>query len=122
MRGGFYLPPWIVGIVLICITVPSKCAGTNDEGGKYGVSSADAVFETLLPVIYATGKPVRLYYRGACPSRSGDPVPFPIVTVKRPSKDKIGIVAVREIFENDKSVRVSESKGIIRIWIGDVTD
>jgi hypothetical protein len=49
-----------------------------------------------------------------------DPVPFPFTKVRRPSEGKTGLAAVREIFEDDKNVRISEDETAIRIWIGQV--
>jgi hypothetical protein len=41
------------------------------------------------------------------------------VEVRQPSKETTGVVAVREIFENDKHVMVSEDRsGMIRVTIG----
>jgi hypothetical protein len=80
-----------------------------------------AVLDYLLPVVYSSGKAVRIYYRGACRAGAQDPVPFPAVKAQSPSKDKTGLAAVREIFQNEKNVIVTEEPaGIIRIRIGEV--
>jgi hypothetical protein len=43
-----------------------------------------------------------------------------LTKVQPPSKGNTGLAAVREIFKNDKNVRITEDAGIIRIWIGKV--
>jgi len=113
-----------LGILMVGTAVAFLLYGTSLLGAEQDSSSernAAAVFDRLLPLVYSSGKPVRLYYRGACPSRAGDPVPFPLVQVRPASKDKTGLAAVREIFKNDRNVTVMEdSTGIIRIRIGKV--
>jgi hypothetical protein len=55
----------------------------------------------------------------ACKTKDGQTLPFPRVKVRPPSKEATGVVGVREIFENDKHVMVSEDRfGMIRITIG----
>ena len=85
----------------------------------------DVVLEYLRPVISSSGKAVRIYYRAMCHRTSNStaeaPVPFPLVNVQPPPKDKTGLAAVREIFKNDQNVTVAEEpEGIIRVWIGKV--
>jgi hypothetical protein len=61
-----------------------------------------------------------VYYLGDCNRSSHDAVPFPFTNVQTPSKGRIGLAAVQEIFKNDKNVTVREEAGIIRVWIGKV--
>ena len=61
----------------------------------------------------------RIYYSTACKTKDGESLPFPRVEVRQLSKETTGVVAVREIFENDKHVMVSEDRsGMIRVTIG----
>jgi hypothetical protein len=103
----------------------TKSSGAQQEGSpEASKRNQDAVLDNLLPVVFASGKAVRLYYRSDCraaTNRASDAVPFPFVKVQPPSKGKTGLDAIREIFQNDKNVTVTEeSKGIVRIRIGNV--
>lgn len=99
-------------------------AKIRDGSPEASARNSDAVFDYLLPVIYSSGKAVRLYFQSDCraatdPSTSA--VPFPFIKVRRPSKGNTGLTAVREIFEKDRNVTViEEPNGIIRIRIGKV--
>ena len=109
--------------VMVCGT-EAKSPTARHGSPEASKRNQNAVLDYLLPVIYASGKATRLYYRSDCRAAT-DPasaaVPFPFVKVQPPSKGKTGMDAVREIFQNDKNVTVTEdSKGIIRIQIGKV--
>ncbi len=114
-------------VLIMVAAVLWTATGRISAGGQIslsgaGAQNADIMFDYLLPVVYASGNPVRLYYRGACPSTgSGDPVPFPMLKLQPPSKSKVGLDAIRQIFQRDRNVTVREGlTGIIRIWIGKV--
>jgi hypothetical protein len=71
----------------------------------------EAVLKYLRPVLMSRG--------GSCKTKNGQTLPFPRVEVRAPSKGTTGLVAVREIFKNDKHVMVSENRsGMIRVTIG----
>src|SRR5205823_9090677 len=76
------------------------------------------VLKYLWPALVADGTAGSIYYSTVC----GDvknPLPFPEVEVQPPSKDNVGLTAIREIFSNDKNVKVSrDQSGLIRISIG----
>jgi hypothetical protein len=77
----------------------------------------EIVFNYLLDVANSCRKPMRVYYTTVCPKeKSAD---FPSVRVQPPGKGKTGLEAVRDIFAKDKSVKVTEDGGVIRIWIGE---
>lgn len=85
--------------------------------------SEQAVIGYLRPVLRSIGKGARIYYWGVCDAGIGDQVAFPEIETHPPSKLKTGLVAIREIFWNDKDVTVTaEHSGIVRIRIGKVPD
>jgi hypothetical protein len=82
----------------------------------------DAVLKYLVPALSSAGKAGLLYYSGAYDAKSSDPVPFPLLELQAPSKSETGLAAVREIFQSDKNVTVSEEpSGIITIRVGDIS-
>ena len=78
----------------------------------------EIVFNYLLDIANSCRKPIRVYYSAVCSKEKS--AEFPSVRVQAPGKAKTGLDAVREIFAKDKSVRVTEYGGVIRIWIGKV--
>lgn len=111
----------LAGSVMACSAGPSMAHEGSPERSR---RNEDAIFDYLLPVVYTSGKAVRLYYRSDCRTAT-DPVnaavPYPFVRLQRPSKGKTGLAAVREIFEKDRNVTVTEEPaGTIRIWIGKI--
>lgn len=117
---------WLV----VLIGLSAVCAGAQElsirgEGSpEASERNENAVLDHLLPVVYSSGKAVRLYYRSDCRSATDSlrsAVPFPFVRVQLPSKGQTGVRAVRAIFEKDRNVTVREDEtGIIRIWVGKV--
>jgi len=82
----------------------------------------DAVLKYLVPSLSSAGKASLLYYSGAYDPKGSDPIPFPLLDLQPPSKGETGLAAVREIFQNDKNVTVSEEpSGIIAIRVGDIS-
>ena len=79
----------------------------------------EAVLKYLWPALLSRRGAARIYYSTACKTKDGESLPFPRVEVRPPLKETRGLVAVREIFKNDKRVMVSEDRsGMIRITIG----
>ena len=84
------------------------------------------MLKQLVPVLLQSGKAGRIYYEADCPS--GEPYGhnhyiFPKINVHEPSKDVSGLAAVRQIFQGDLNVEVTENPiGIIRVRIGNITD
>jgi len=114
----------VAGIDVVCVGAAESPADreTSREASK---ANFDAVWQYVKPAIFGSNKAVRLYYRANChvirDFVGQDPIPFPSVRVQPSSKGKTGLVALREIFKNDKSVAVTEDPaGIIRIRIGEV--
>lgn len=99
-------------ILLVCL---GSCLSRlhADERDK------DILLKRLRPVLKPVGS-ARLYYAGLC--RGGMPsAPFAKLKLRSPTKGKTGLAAVREIFAENKHVRVTQSRsGIIRINVGDV--
>ena len=107
-------------------------AGTLRSADEYDLREVSErnennVLEALRPVIQSSGKTIRIYYRGSPCRTHGDNeapyagVPFPLLQLQNPPKNKSALATVREIFANNKNVTITEgSSGIIRITIGDV--
>jgi hypothetical protein len=85
------------------------CASTEGLPRGYVISqhNQEAALKYLRPVLLSRGGAGRIYYSTACKTKDGESLPFPRVEVRQPSKETTGVVAVREIFENDKHVMVS---------------
>jgi hypothetical protein len=82
----------------------------------------EAVLKYLVPALTSAGNSSVLYYSGVYNAKGSDPVPFPLLELQPPSKGETGLAAVREIFQNDKDVTVSEKpSGTITIKVGDVS-
>jgi hypothetical protein len=97
------------------------CASTEGLLRGYVISqhNQEAALKYLRPVLLSRGGAGRIYYSAACKTEDGESLPFPRVEVRPPSKETTDVVAVREIFENDKHVMVSEDRsGMIRVTIG----
>lgn len=122
MKTSVSLIVLIVGSVLALLgaaNFPKGGEGSRDVSNR----NEDAVLKYLRLVIGTSGKTIRLYYSASSCHVGNDqaPVPFPAVKLRPPSKEKIGLAAVREIFSDDKSVTVSEEPlGTIRVLIGKV--
>jgi hypothetical protein len=88
------------------------CASTEGLPRGYVISqhNQEAALKYLRPVLLSRGGAGRIYYSTACKTKDGESLPFPPVEVfprvevRQPSKETTGVVAVREIFENDKHV------------------
>ena len=79
--------------------------------------NAKAVLQHLGPALTSGGGACRIYYSTACEARD-EGIPSPEVKA-RPSERKTGLSALRDIFGNDKRVKVSQDQsGMIRIMIG----
>lgn len=122
----------LVGVALTFLMLGSTlgCMGPTplprtQEGSRAAAASKrneDAVLKYLRPALNSAGKAARLYYRAPCQATDRDPVPFPLTEVQPPSKGKIGVTAVREMFRNNKDVMVTEGRSeIIRIRIGKIS-
>jgi hypothetical protein len=97
------------------------CASAEGLPRGYVISqhNQESVIKYLRPALLSRGGAGRIYYSTACKTKDGETLPFPRVEVRTPSKGTTGLVAVREIFENDKHVMVSEDRsGMIRVTIG----
>ena len=84
----------------------------------------ESVLKYLRPALMATAGAGRIYYSTVCASQDGpfnNPLVFPDVKAGPATGQMIGITAVREIFKNDKNVKVLQDRsGIIRVMIGQV--
>lgn len=83
----------------------------------------EALLRHLRPVLESTGAAGRLYYGGECWTKLGDGISFPQLELEPPSKEAIGLAAVRHIFSKSKEAMITEGRsGVIGIRIGDVSD
>ena len=75
----------------------------------------------LGPFAFFTHTPVRVYVLESC-TQSGInwAMQFPRLKTRQPSKAVAGVAAVREMFNEDPNVQVTEDNGIIRVRIGKV--
>lgn len=113
----------IVSAIIVMAFDPRELAASTGVSRDVSERNELAVLEALRPIIRASNKTIRVYYRAAaCPTNGDDdPVPFPSVKL-RPAKANAGVAAVREIFGDDRNVAVKEEPpGTIRVWIGKVT-
>lgn len=79
----------------------------------------EAAMKYLGPFAFYTHTPVRVYVLENCThSDLNWTMQFPHVKTKGPSKGAVGVAAVREMFEEDSNVKVTEDNGIIRVRIG----
>jgi hypothetical protein len=85
---------------------------------KVGIGSAAADY--LRPVMKSIGGAARINYAGVCPGQNK--LLFPTVDVQPPSQGSTGITAVRQIFQNDRQVTVTQDRpAMFRITIGSVS-
>lgn len=85
-----------------------------------GKTNADAVLDSLKPILKSSAKVARIYYLGSCEKEDGYYVAsFPRIRVQSPLGNNTGLTAIRDVFRNDANVKVSEgTDGIIRVVIG----
>jgi hypothetical protein len=82
-------------------------------------ANLDAVLSYLRPTFTSKGGPGRISYSTVC-ARDDSGLLFPKLQLRSPSTDKTGFDAVRQIFRDDKRVRVTRnSSGIITITVGE---
>lgn len=113
----------IASAIIVMAVDPRELAASTGVSRDVSKRNEVAVLEALRPIISASNKAIRVYYRASACATNGDdePVPFPSVKL-RPAKAKTGVAAVREIFGDDRNVAVTEEPpGTIRVWIGKVT-
>lgn len=94
---------------------PPSASSQSDDTEAY-------IIEHLQSALSSTPYGVRLYFHGTCDAGSESFLRFPWVNVLSPSNKEQGVLAVQEMFKNDKNVKVSvdSSNKLVRITIGDV--
>jgi hypothetical protein len=106
-------------IVLLLGSAAFASAEGLPRGYVISQHNQEFVLTYLRPAFLSRGGADRIYYSAACKTKDGQTLPFPRVEVRPPSKETTGLVAVREIFKNDKHVMVAEDRfGMIRVTIG----
>jgi hypothetical protein len=107
--------------IVLLLSSALGCASAEGLPKGYVISqhNQEDVLKYLLPALMSRGGSGRIYYSTACKTKDSQTLPFPRVEGRPPSKETTGLVAVREIFENDKHVMASEDRsGIVRVTIG----
>jgi hypothetical protein len=111
-----YLLSLLLANSMVC-TCSSASPKAHEGSPEASQGDPGAVIDYLAPVLHSSGKAIRLNYRSDC--RGDDGVPFPHVTLQAPEKGTRGVAAIREIFEKDKNVSVTEDPyGVVTIQIG----
>ena len=81
--------------------------------------NVEELLKYLRPVLKPVGGAARIYYGGTC-NFKGDLSPFPRLKLQPPSKGARGLIALRQIVQNDRRVTVTKKPfGMIRIYIGE---
>lgn len=107
----------LVGIFGYVASIPSVVA---EDGSRTDERNKQAVFRHLRPVLKPVGGAARLYLFTSCEGRQS-PLRFPRMKVQAASKGNVGLSGVREVFQNDKQVVVTQDpNGMIRIRRGNV--
>jgi len=108
-------------LIVLLLGSALGCASAEGLPRGYVISqhNQETALKYLRPALVSRGGAGRIYYSAACRTKDGETLPFPRVEVRPPSKGTTGLVAVCEIFKNDKHVMVSEDRsGMMRITIG----
>ena len=109
---------WLCGFQTARASPPGQVALADGDR-----QNERAVLKHLWPVLKSSGKVARIYYRAACQPEEDHPVVFPKIDVQPPSRGETGLVAIRDIFRNNRNVTVTgDDTGIIRIRIGQFPD
>jgi hypothetical protein len=110
------------GVLSACLIFASALAnvtGAADlpKGEADSHRNLDAVLRLLRPALPPKGAPGRISYSTVC-TRDGADIPFPDLRLRPPSAGKRGLDAVREIFADNKNVRVTKNRsGIMTITV-----
>jgi len=120
-RTAMVIAVLVLSSAIECLGAPRTRSGLTISM-RASQRSEDALIEYLGQALAHTGKAVRVYFHGNCYAGEEMRVLFPVIELQPPAKGKTGIEAVREIFRNDKNVKVQDDgSGIIKIWIGSVS-
>jgi len=124
MRLRRALLSWItIGVMFVSQAGASPRADQSSIGAPT-LSNADAVVRQFIAALKRANNAGEIYYQATCQFGNGhDVLLFPRTIVQSPSTRRRGLVSVREMFQADKSVTVSqERKNLIRVRIGDVPE
>jgi len=106
-------------LVLVGAAVNLAAADGAPKGEIESQRNLDAVLNFLRPAFTFEGGPARISYATVC-IRDGAFLPFPKLQVRPPSTGETGFNAVREIFRDDKRVKVTQNRsGIVTITVGE---
>lgn len=116
----------MLSLLLEAERADASSSGTSESQAAAGVRNEYAVLKYLVPALRQAGKVGRIYYAASCPLDEGYPYypyPFPKLNVQPPSKDVSGLTAVREMFQDDPSIKIEEQPpGTIKVRIGKISD
>jgi hypothetical protein len=111
--------PRFAYLILTCAAATIAGATNLPKGEVESKRNLDAVLSFLRPTFTSKGGPGRISYSTVC-AGDGAALPFPKLRVRPPLADKTGLEAVREIFRDDKRVKVTRNRsGIITITVGE---
>jgi hypothetical protein len=108
---------WLL-VILFGSTLACANAANLPEPIVISERNQEQVLKHLRPVLMARGGAGRIYYSTVCLGKDFPLLPFPELNAV-PSQRREGLAAVRDIFRNDKRVRVLQDRsGMIRVTIG----
>jgi hypothetical protein len=119
------LPRMVFSVLLSLLVVQGLRASPSSPAISYEQSERNEknLLKYLWPVLKASGKAGRVYYRGVCGHGTSPWVAFPSIDAEEVTSGKAGLGAVRDIFRNNPSVEVSEDgAGVVDVRIGRVSD
>ncbi len=104
---------------LLCWSLAAGCAA---KGSGFAASdSQTGVLPSLLPVLKREKKAGRINYEATCSGKSPNSIKFPKINVQSASRGNSALAEIREMFESDSGVEVSEDQdGVISIQIGTI--
>ncbi len=114
------------GIILLITFGSISGLHMREQGGQRNLAfhpvndrNKDAVLQHLRPILRATRYVGRVYYSGSCHTEGLEFVAFPPV-VLHPSQSNVALKAVREMFQGDANVQVTEGADkTISVTIGE---
>ena len=113
-----------LGPAFICLSLAGAAvslagAAGLPKGELDSQRNLEAVLNFLRPAMTSKGGPGRISYSTVC-AQDGAVLPFPKLELRPPLTDKTGIDTVREIFRDDKRVKVTRNRsGIMTITVGE---
>lgn len=110
----------LIALLMMSVTAGCSAAPSPAIGNSALSSTKDAVLSALISALKPTKLVARVYYHGACSTRSiGTAISFPDVVMRHTARGDSGLSAIEAMFAGNGNVVVRESPaGIVRITIG----